>query len=94
MPIRQFRSVEEMTPPGEARPFAPENLRIAIELSRTCHRAEPSQATSRRPQASLDRRSKRGAATAGGAPLTADARAQAQQVVSACSDGQGARSTR
>lgn len=36
MPVRKFRSVEEMTPPREARPFAPENLRAAITLSRAC----------------------------------------------------------
>ncbi len=36
MPVRKFRSIEEMTPPVEARPFDPGNLRVAIELSRTC----------------------------------------------------------
>lgn len=37
MPVRKFRSVEEMTPPEEPRPSSPaENLRAAIELSRTC----------------------------------------------------------
>ena len=36
MPIRRFRTVEEMTPPREARPLGPDNLRAAIELSRTC----------------------------------------------------------
>jgi hypothetical protein len=30
MPVRKFRSVEEMTPLPERRPFDPENLRIAI----------------------------------------------------------------
>jgi hypothetical protein len=36
MPVRKFRSIEEMTPPAEARPYDPGNLRAAIELSRTC----------------------------------------------------------
>ena len=34
MPIRKFRSVEEMTPLPHPRPFDPENLRIAIRWSR------------------------------------------------------------
>ena len=34
MPIRKFRSVEEMPPPPDRRPFDPENLRIAIAWSR------------------------------------------------------------
>ena len=34
MPVRKFRSVEEMTPVSERRPFDPENLRIAIMWSR------------------------------------------------------------
>ena len=34
MPIRKFRSVEEMVPLPDRRPFDPENLRIAIEWSR------------------------------------------------------------
>lgn len=36
MPVRKFRSVEDMTPAREARPYDPQNLRAAIELSRTC----------------------------------------------------------
>ena len=35
MPIRKFRSVEEMPPLPDRRPFDPENLRIAIVWSRT-----------------------------------------------------------
>ncbi|MBI2892748.1 MAG: hypothetical protein HYY06_04300 [Deltaproteobacteria bacterium] len=38
MPVRKFRSVEEMTAPVEARPYDPANLRAAIALSRTCIR--------------------------------------------------------
>ena len=34
MPIRKFRSVEEMTPLPDCRPFDPENLRVAIAWSR------------------------------------------------------------
>lgn len=34
MPIRKFRSVEEMVPLPDRRPFDPENLRIAISWSR------------------------------------------------------------
>ena len=34
MPIRKFRSVEEMVPLPDRRPFDPENLRIAITWSR------------------------------------------------------------
>jgi hypothetical protein len=34
MPIRKFRSVEEMDPLPDRRPFDPENLRIAITWSR------------------------------------------------------------
>ncbi len=36
MPVRRFRSVDEMTPPSEPRAFDPDNLRIAISLSRAC----------------------------------------------------------
>ena len=38
MPVRRFRSVEEMTVPHthRERPFDGANLRAAIELSRTC----------------------------------------------------------
>lgn len=36
MPVRRFHAVEEMTAPREARPFDPDNLRVAIQLSRTC----------------------------------------------------------
>lgn len=38
MPVRKFRSVEEMTPPSEARPYDPANFRAAVQLSRTCIR--------------------------------------------------------
>jgi hypothetical protein len=34
MPIRKFRSVEDMTPLPDRSPFDPENLRIAIVWSR------------------------------------------------------------
>ena len=34
MPIRKLRSVEEMVPLPDRRPFDPENLRIAIAWSR------------------------------------------------------------
>lgn len=34
MPIRKFRSVEEMVPLPDRNPFDPENLRIAIAWSR------------------------------------------------------------
>ena len=40
MPIRKFRSVEEMTP-LLATPLAPENLRIAFALSRSCIALHP-----------------------------------------------------
>ncbi len=36
MPVRKFHSIEEMTAPREPRPFDPNNLRVAIKLSRTC----------------------------------------------------------
>jgi len=36
MPVRKFHSVDDMTPAVVSRPFAPENLRLAIALSRTC----------------------------------------------------------
>lgn len=37
MPVRRFRSVEEMTPPPETSSSDPAaNLRAAIALSRTC----------------------------------------------------------
>jgi hypothetical protein len=34
MPIRKFRSIEEMTPLPDRPPFDPENLRLAIAWSR------------------------------------------------------------
>lgn len=36
MPVRKFRSVEEMTPPREPRAFDPDNLRAAIAISKSC----------------------------------------------------------
>lgn len=33
MPVRKFRSVEEMPPAPDRRPFDPENLRLAIAWS-------------------------------------------------------------
>ena len=33
MPIRKFRTVEEMPSPPDRRPFDPENLRIALQWS-------------------------------------------------------------
>lgn len=41
MPIRKFRSVEEMTPLPDRRPFDPENLRLAIAWSRTAMALHP-----------------------------------------------------
>jgi hypothetical protein len=41
MPIRKFRSVEEMTPLPDRTPFDPENLRIAIAWSRVVQRLHP-----------------------------------------------------
>jgi hypothetical protein len=41
MPIRKFRSIEEMTPLSDRRPFDPENLRIAIVWSRAIRRLHP-----------------------------------------------------
>lgn len=35
MPVRKFRSVEDMPPPPNGLPFDPENLRIGCALSRT-----------------------------------------------------------
>jgi hypothetical protein len=34
MPVRKFRSIEEMSPLPDRRPFDPENLRLAIAWSR------------------------------------------------------------
>jgi hypothetical protein len=39
--VRKFRSIEEMTPPTEARPLDPQNLRNAIALSRRCLALDP-----------------------------------------------------
>jgi hypothetical protein len=41
MPIRKFRSVEEMTPLPDRRPFDPENLRLAIAWSRAAMALHP-----------------------------------------------------
>lgn len=46
MPIRKFRSVEEMTPLPDRRPFDPENLRIAIVWSRAMLALRPVKQTS------------------------------------------------
>lgn len=36
MPVRRFRSVEEMTPPEQPRVGDKANLRAAVAISRTC----------------------------------------------------------
>jgi hypothetical protein len=41
MPVRKFRSVEEMTPPTQPRAYDPANLRLAISLSRACLALDP-----------------------------------------------------
>lgn len=41
MPIRKFRSIEEMKPLPDRRPFDPENLRIAIAWSRAVRALHP-----------------------------------------------------
>src|SRR5262245_57854573 len=41
MPVRKFRSVEEMTPLPDRRPFDPENLRMAIAWSRVALALHP-----------------------------------------------------
>ena len=46
MPIRKFRSVEEMTPLPDRPPFDPENLRIAIIWSRAMLALRPVKQTS------------------------------------------------
>ena len=46
MPIRKFRSVEEMSPLPDRRPFDPENLRIAIVWSRAMLALRPVKQTS------------------------------------------------
>jgi len=46
MPIRKFRSVEEMTPLPNRCPFDPENLRIAIAWSRATLALHPRKRTS------------------------------------------------
>jgi hypothetical protein len=48
MPVFRFRSVEDMTPPSEPRPLDPENLRMAIALSRRRLALDP-----RRPPAGV-----------------------------------------
>jgi hypothetical protein len=45
MPIRKFRSVEEMTAVPHRRPFDPENLRIAISWSRATLALSPAKRT-------------------------------------------------
>ena len=46
MPIRRFRSVEEMTPLPDRRPFDPDNLRLAIAWSRATLALHPFKRTS------------------------------------------------
>jgi hypothetical protein len=46
MPIRKFRSVEEVTSLPERRPFDPENLRIAIAWSHAMLALHPVKRTS------------------------------------------------
>jgi hypothetical protein len=41
MPVKKFRSVEEMTPLPDRRPFAPENLRLALAWSRAALALQP-----------------------------------------------------
>ena len=41
MPVRKFRSVEEMTPLPDRRPFDPENLRLAIAWSHAAMALHP-----------------------------------------------------
>jgi hypothetical protein len=45
MPIRKFRSIEEMTAPPDRQPFDPENLRIAIAWSRVTLALHPVERT-------------------------------------------------
>ena len=41
MPVRKFRSVDEMPPKRPLRPLDPDNLRIACELSELAFRLHP-----------------------------------------------------
>jgi hypothetical protein len=41
MPIRKYRSVEEMQGPAPLPPLDPENLRIAFQLSRLAYELHP-----------------------------------------------------
>ena len=41
MPVRKFRSVEDIPAPPERRPFDPENLRLAFSLAGFCHDLRP-----------------------------------------------------
>ena len=41
MPIRKFRSVEDMTPLPPPRPFDPKNLARALAVSRLCLALRP-----------------------------------------------------
>jgi hypothetical protein len=45
MPVRKFRSVEEMTPLPDRRPFDPENLRLAIAWSHAALALHPAKRT-------------------------------------------------
>jgi len=41
MPVRKFRSVEEIPAPPPRQPLDPENLRIVLELCRLVYRLRP-----------------------------------------------------
>ena len=41
MPVRKFRSIEEMDPPAPRRPLDPENLRLALALAATAYGLRP-----------------------------------------------------
>ena len=41
MPVRKFRSVEEMSLPAPRRPLDPDNLRLALALAETAYGLHP-----------------------------------------------------
>jgi hypothetical protein len=41
VPVRKFRSVEEMSSPAPRRPLDPENLRLALALAATAYGLRP-----------------------------------------------------
>jgi hypothetical protein len=41
MPLRKYRSIEEMPKPPRGRPFDPGNLAHALSLSELCYRLRP-----------------------------------------------------